>query len=69
MDIYAKSGTLVKFTHPTAGYSHHQKLASEFLTVNEVYTVEATDVDSYHTDVYLKEFPGKAFNSVLFSDV
>jgi hypothetical protein len=32
-----------------------------------IYTVDHTEIHSQHTKVYLKEFPGKKFNSVSFS--
>lgn len=69
MNIYAKPGTKIKFSRPTAGYEHHQETAARYLTVGNVYTVHETDVGGWHTDVYLTEFPGIAFNSVMFSDI
>jgi hypothetical protein len=66
MDIYAKEGTKVIFANPTWGYQFDQKMAAKHLKEGAVYTVERTDVDSWHTDVYLKEVPGIAFNSVHF---
>lgn len=32
-----------------------------------IYTVESTEIHSSYTKVYLKEFPGKGFNTVSFS--
>lgn len=69
MNNEAESGTLVRFSHPANGYTHQQEKAAKFLVVGEVYTVEKTEIHSWHTYVYLKEFPGEFFNSVLFSDV
>jgi hypothetical protein len=66
MDIHAKKGTKVIFANPNAGYDHHQKTAKEHLTVGETYTLDRTEVRAYHTDVFLKEIPGIAFNSVMF---
>lgn len=43
--------------------------AHEHLTVGNEYTVEKVDVHSWHTKVFLKEIPGKAFNSVQFTIV
>ena len=65
----AKEGNLVKFSYPKNGYEHHQEKAAQYLTAGEVYTIYEVVIDSWHTDVYLKEFPGVAFNSVMFSDV
>lgn len=39
------------------------------LEVGETYTVENVEVHSWHTLVYLKEFPGKEFNSVVFEEI
>lgn len=69
MDIESEEGTLVRFSHPENGYTHHQEQAKKFLEVGEVYTVEHVDIHSWHSDVYLKEFPGEKFNTVLFSQV
>ena len=69
MNIYARDGDLIIFNHPNAGYDPDQKKARELLTIDSIYTVERTEVDSWHTNVYLKEFPGEVFNSVLFDDV
>lgn len=69
MNIHAKKGELVVFTHPDAGYDSHQEKARKFLEEGKTYTVERTVVDAWHTDVYLQEVPGEAFNSVHFSDI
>ena len=42
---------------------------SNLLTVGELYTIDYMDVCSFVTYVYLKEFPNKHFNSVLFEEV
>ena len=68
MNIYAVKGSKVIFNSPTAGYTHHQETAAKHLTVDETYTVEKTKVSGWHTDVYLQEIPGVAFNSVMFKD-
>lgn len=31
------------------------------------YAIQRVDVRSWHTKIYLEEFPGKGFNSVCFS--
>lgn len=69
MDINAKNGVRVIFNNPNAGYEHHQQQAKEHLVAGDQYTVDRTDVGSWHTDVYLQEVPDVAFNSVLFKDV
>lgn len=68
MNIYAKKGDKVVFTHPNAGNEHHQQLASKYLKLNETYTIDHTDVGGWHTSVYIQEVPDVRFNSVLFED-
>lgn len=69
MNIEAESGSLVRFSYPHNAYTHQQEKAANFLTIDEVYTVEKTIIHSWSSDVFLKEFPGEPFNTVLFSDV
>ena len=68
MDIYAKSGTKVKFT-ANGGYSTEIESAKKIMTIGNLYTVESIDVGGFHTTVYLKEFPSRGFNSCLFEDL
>lgn len=65
IDIYSKEGTKVKYTGE-GGYDHHRDHADTYLIVGEIYTIDHTDVSNWHTDVYLKEVPNEAFNSVHF---
>ena len=69
MNIFAKKGAKVICSTLDAGYDYHKEIASKYLVIGKEYTVEYTDVDSWHTDVYLQEFPGVKFNSVFFEDV
>ncbi|OSA95739.1 UNVERIFIED_ORG: hypothetical protein B2H93_04775 [Clostridium botulinum] len=48
------------------GYKLDREYADKVLEVGKEYTLETVDVDSWNSDVYLKEFPNKTFNSVLF---
>jgi hypothetical protein len=41
----------------------------EFLEVDGIYEVDNVEVHSYHTKLYLKEFPNKKFNSAHFIGV
>jgi hypothetical protein len=70
MNIYAKKGTKVipifENGNIAGGYDSDKKYAMEFLKEGEFYTVDYTEVSSWHTDVFLEEFPGKKFNSVHF---
>lgn len=69
MPIDAAPGTKVKFC-----YSNQAQVKwgsnddpALFCYTGGVYTVDHTEIHSQHTKVYLKEFPGKKFNSVSFS--
>ena len=42
---------------------------AHLLTIGELYTVDWLDVGNWSTNVVLKEFPGKFFNSVLFEEL
>lgn len=39
------------------------------LEIGKIYTILKIDVHSWHTKIYLKEFPDKKFNSVSFEEV
>ena len=69
MNIYALKGHKVKCGTLSAGYDHHKKVAQKHLEVGKEYTVEKTEVDSCHTDVWLQEIPNVMFNSVFFEDM
>lgn len=69
MNIYAKKGDRVIFSHPKAGYYYDQQTASKYLKLGEIYTVELTNVGGFSTRVYLQEFKDISFNSVHFEDV
>lgn len=68
MDIGAKPGTTIIFAFPKNGYEHDQKVCAKHLTVGQTYIIDRTHVGDCHTSVWLKEVPGVAFNSVMFSD-
>lgn len=42
---------------------------NEILEIGKMYEVEKVETHSWHTKYYLKEFPGKKFNSVCFEIV
>lgn len=74
MNIYAKEGTRVKGIFDGAGnvihgYDHDKEVARIHLKPNFIYTIDSTEVHSWSTKVFLKEFPGIAFNSVHFEEV
>lgn len=68
MAIDAPAETKVRFTGH-GGYDSEQARARELLTIGATYTIERTEVGGWRTDVYLKELPGKSFNSVMFEEV
>lgn len=68
MEINAKRGTKVKFLN-VGGYSFHLRQARKFMKKGDILTVEKTVIGSWHTDVYFKEYPNEAFNSVMFAEI
>ena len=42
------------------------ELAAKYLEVSKEYTVDYSEIFDLHTKVYLKEFPGIEFNSLVF---
>lgn len=70
MNIYAEEGSEVFVTQETInnGYESDSQKAKKYLEIGRVYTVDYTEVGDWHTDVYLKQFPGINFNSVNFLD-
>lgn len=65
MNIYSQEGDKVKVVQKSYGGWFYN---IEALVMGVVYTVEKTEVHTWHTKVYLKEFPGLYFNSVCFED-
>lgn len=70
MNIYANKGDLVRFMEASIESIRWGGCDDprEILHVDSVYTVEYTEVHSYHTKVKLEGLSGK-FNSVQFEDV
>jgi hypothetical protein len=68
MNIAAQKGTKVVYLDK-GGYSSDKKHARKYLKKNKIYTVDHTEVDDFYTEVYLQEFPGVSFNSVMFQDI
>lgn len=70
MNIFATKGDKVIVTEKSAknGYNSDFLLVKEHLIIGGIYTVDYTKVESWHTSVYLKEFPHLVFNSVNFED-
>lgn len=68
MNINAKKGDKVILTYPYGGYPADQVAVKEYLKTGKTYTIEKTEVGAWSTKVWLKERPGKEFNSVHFED-
>jgi hypothetical protein len=68
MNIYALEGHKVKCETLEAGYDYDKEIAKRHLELSKEYTIDYTIVDSWSTDVYLKEIPNQRFNSVFFED-
>lgn len=69
MEIFAINGHKIRCKTLSGGYQFHEDIANTYLTLNNIYTVDHTEVGSWHTDVFLLEFPNVAFNSIFFEDV
>ena len=39
----------------------------DLLEEGQIYALDHCEIHSYHSKIYLKDFPGKKFNSVCFS--
>ena len=61
MEINSAPGTKVIFDK-----NPYENDSCKGLVKGESYTVERTEVHGFHTDVHLKEFPGRHFNSCVF---
>ena len=57
----------VKFMHPDNGPDYDQEFAKDFLKVGKEYEVLYVTVHGWNSDVCLKKYPDRFFNSVLFS--
>lgn len=72
MNIYSLPGTKVIYTGEVSDSQVRWGIHDDprgVLTPGKEYIVEKTEVRSYHTKVYLKDFPGWKFNSVWFKEV
>ncbi len=65
VNINCVKGTKVKFTNDCCGGFLTGK-DNYLLILGETYTIDHTEVHSFHTKVYLKEYPNSVFNSVCF---
>jgi hypothetical protein len=68
IDIYSEKGTkvvCVNQSKDTANWGSNSN--PELLEIGKVYTVDHTEIHSWHTKVYLVELPGYKFNSSHFN--
>lgn len=64
--LHCERGCKVKAVDLDAGWSYDSKQAHELLTEGQVYEVESVRVGGCCSSIWLKEFPGKRFNTVHF---
>lgn len=67
--IYCERGCKVEFAYPENGREHERQETGSLLKAGAAYEVKSTVVGGYSSEVELKEFPGKRFNSVFFRRV
>ena len=72
MNINAEPGTKVRFlgnvTNEQIRWGGHSDPRG-LLMRDQSYTVQKTIVHSWHTKIYLEEFPDRSFNSVWFTEI
>jgi len=56
-----------RFAYPDNGYAQDRRNAAEHLIVGEDYLISHMDVGGSSTQIYLHDFPGIAFNQVMFA--
>ena len=61
-------GRKVKYLNKN-GYDHDRERANKFFKEGEILTVKEIYVDSWSSTVEFEEFPGKVFNTVMFTDL
>lgn len=67
--IHCEKGCKVEFAYPEKGRELEQADAKKILTEGTAYEVESVVVGGYSSEIELKEFPGRKFNSVFFRRV
>lgn len=69
MDIYSTPGSKIKFDPKDNGWPYQNEEARKRLEVGSIYTVDRIEVGSWMSYVYIEEYPGYGFNTVLFEDI
>ncbi len=68
MNLNDLPGTKIVFRFPKSGSKGEQKRAQKYLKIGGVYTVKKVEIGNWHSNVYLEEVPGIAFNTVFFTE-
>ena len=64
--LHCERGSKVVAVNLNAGFGHDSKAANALLVKGQVYEVEKINISSWISAIWLKEFPGKKFNTVHF---
>lgn len=56
-----------RFAYPENGWDGDRRQAAELLTPGEEYLIHMMVVGGSRTDLFLHDFPGLAFNQVMFA--
>lgn len=66
---YCERGCKVEFAFPDNGREHEREEARKILGAGTAYEVESVEIGGWRSEIKLREFPGKKFNSVFFRRV
>lgn len=64
--LHCERGSKVKAVDLEAGMKGDSEQAKKFLSIGQIYEVEALNVGSWYSSIWLKEFPNVKFNTVHF---
>lgn len=67
--LYCERGCKVEFAYPENGREWEREDAKKFMAEGAIYEVKGVMVGGFSSEIELKEFPGKKFNSVFFRRV
>jgi hypothetical protein len=69
MDIFSKPGTKVMFMNSQGGEYHRAHAINWGLVEGEIYEVSYVQIGNLYSEVYLVDYPGCSFNTVMFMEV
>jgi len=69
IDIYSPKGKKIRYVVPDPISWGTDANNVKHLTLGAIYTVERTEVHSWHTKLFLQEVPGIPFSTVWFDEV